>query len=220
MRTDQFHHITIQQLEALVHLVEERTFARAATHMRLSQPPISKHIKNLENFINASILERSSPGITLTPQGRILFTYAKRILKLRDEARVKIIHAGDTKVEHIFVGAGTISATYILPKLLSEFTKQFLDLVIHMNSGDSADVLNMLINDQVQIAFIGKTIQDKGLVCTPLWQDRLELVAHKDHPLAKLTLADPEAAVDLQDFWDLKVRPPLGEGPLRNYFHR
>lgn len=185
---DQFQHITMQQLEALVHLFEERNFSRAATSMGLSQPSISKHIKNLEIFIDAGVIDRSQPGISLTAEGKILLGYARRILKLRDEAREKILHFKNPGAGHIFVGASTIPATYILPSVLSALQASHPTLMVHLRAGDSDDVLEMIMNDQVEIGFIGRRITDKKLVCEPLWKDRLLLVAHRDHPRARTSL--------------------------------
>lgn len=175
----------MQQLEALLYLVEERSFSRAAARMGLSQPSISKHLKNLEIFINAAIIDRSRPGIVLSEEGQILYGYARRIIKLRDEAREKILHLQDAGTGHIFIGASTIPATYILPSVLSTLRQRHPALMVHVHAGDSADVLDMIAGDQVELGFIGKNVQDKKLVCEPIWKDTLLLVAHRDHPASK-----------------------------------
>lgn len=180
---DQFQHITMQQLEALVHLVTEGNFSRAACRMGLSQPSISKHIKNLELFIDATIIDRTVPGISLTAEGRIIHGYAKRILRLREEAREKMVHTRDTP-SHIFIGASTIPATYILPSVISALKGIHPSIMVHIHSGDSNEVLEMVRNDQIELGFIGKGIQERKLMCESLWKDTLILVAHKDHPLA------------------------------------
>jgi DNA-binding transcriptional LysR family regulator len=78
-------------MESLIYLVEEGSFSRAAKRVFLTQPSLTKHIKNLEDSINARIVNRENMGISLTPEGKILYDYARRILKLRDEAKEKIL---------------------------------------------------------------------------------------------------------------------------------
>jgi len=182
MSHDQLQHLTMQQLEALVLLVEERTFARAAKRMNLTQPSISKHIKNLEGLVDAPIIDRGSPGIALTSEGKILLAYARRILRLRDEAREKIVHTQDTTHRHIFVGASTIPGSYILPRALSVLRDRYPQLMVHVRSGDSHEILDMVAADQVEIGFIGRETQDKRFTGEPVWQDTLVLVAGRDHP--------------------------------------
>jgi len=185
MSHDQFRHITIQQLEALVLLVEERTFAAAAKKMNLTQPSISKHIKNLEGLIDVDIIDRGSPGIVLTNEGRILHAYARRILKLRDEAHEKIAQTRDSSFRHIFIGASTIPGSYILPRALGVLKDRFPNIMAHVRSGDSHDILEMVASDQVEIGFIGQDTRDKRFGSEPIWKDTLVLVAATDHPLAR-----------------------------------
>jgi hypothetical protein len=66
MSYDQFRNITIQQMESLIYLVEEGSFSRAAKRVFLTQPSLTKHIKNLEEAVNAKIVNRENMGISLT----------------------------------------------------------------------------------------------------------------------------------------------------------
>ncbi len=186
MIADQFKHITLQQLEALVALVEERSFSDAARKMMLSQPSLSKHIRNLEIFVNSPLINRTKTGISLTSEGTILFAYAKKILKLRDEARDKIVSLGDTLSGHVYIGTSTIPSTYILPPLLTGLKKDHPDIRIHILSGDSDDILEMVLSSQVEIGFIGKHTHDSRIVSEPIWQDELIPVASKGNPIADL----------------------------------
>lgn len=193
MITDQFRHITLQQLEALVMLVEERSFSDAARKMTLSQPSLSKHIRNLEIFVDCPLINRTKTGISLTNEGMILFGYAKKILRLRDEAREKIITLKDTLSGHVYIGTSTIPSTYILPALLTGLKKDHPDIKVHILSGDSENILEMVLSSQVEIGFIGRHTHDSRIVCEPIWQDELILVAGGEsrfRNLSKATIED------------------------------
>lgn len=183
MHIDQFRHITLQQLEALVTLVEERSFSEAAKKMMLSQPSMSKHIKNLEIFVNCRLINRTKNGISLTDEGAILYGYTKKILKMRDEAREKIISLKDTVSGHVFVGTSTIPSTYILPVVLTGLRQRHSDIKVHILSSDSDDVIEMVLSSLVEIGFIGKQTFDRRLNCEPIWEDELILAAPKGHRL-------------------------------------
>ena len=88
---DRFKNITIQQMEAIIALVAEGSFSRAAKRMLLTQPALTKNIKNAEDCIGARLFNRSSTGISLTPEGKILYDYARRMIRLRDEAKEKVL---------------------------------------------------------------------------------------------------------------------------------
>jgi DNA-binding transcriptional LysR family regulator len=174
----------MQQLEVLVNLIDENSFSRAGSRMGLTQPSISKHVKNLEIFIDAPIIDRKQNGISLTAEGRVLYDYARRILKLRDEARFKIESLSDSSQNHIFIGASSIPATYILPSIIGKYMKNNPACIIHINSGDSRDVIEMIHEGQAEIGFIGKPVTDRKFSAEPLWNDSLMLVLGKDHPLS------------------------------------
>jgi len=185
MSYDQFRNITIQQMESLIYLVEEGSFSRAAKRVFLTQPSLTKHIKNLEEAVNAKIVNRENMGISLTPAGKILYDYARRMLKLRDEAKEKILRAKDNESGNIFVSASTIPATYILPYLLNEFHKLFPDIHAYVQANDSEETLGMILNNQAEIGFIGKKTLNKRLNVEPLWKDTLVLAMPGDHPWRK-----------------------------------
>jgi DNA-binding transcriptional LysR family regulator len=185
MSSDQFRNITLQQLEAFAVLVEERSFSGAARRLLLSQPSLSKHIKNLEIFVNFRLINRSRDGVSLTEEGTILLGYARKILKLRDEAREKIASFKDSASGHVSIGASTIPSTYIIPTLLKGLRVLHPDIHVHLLSGDSGDVVEMVINSRVEIGFIGRPAQDGRLECQPVWSDELVLVAGEGSPLGE-----------------------------------
>jgi len=172
-------------MESLIHLVEEGSFSRAAKRVFLTQPALTKHIKNLEDSVNARIVNRENMGISLTPEGSVLYDYARRILKLRDEAKEKILRIKENESGNIFVSASTIPATYILPHLLNEFKKLFPDIRAYIQANDSEETLGMILNNQAEIGFIGKQTLNRKLNVGPLWMDTLVLAVPADHPWQK-----------------------------------
>ena len=185
MSNDRFKSITLQQMEALISLVKEGSFSRAAVKMLLTQPALTKNIKNMEDALGVVLVNRSNAGISLTPEGKILYNYAERIIKLRDEAKIKIVKLSDNTGGNIYVSASTIPATYILPSALSEFKKIHPDIRIYIKTADSEEAMNMVLDKEVEIGCIGKKPTNKKLIAEPLWKDRLILVVPKGHRLCK-----------------------------------
>lgn len=181
MSNDRFKSITLQQMEAIISLVEERSFSRAAKRMLLTQPALTKNIRNVEDYLGVRVVNRSNSGISLTPEGKIIYDYAQRMLKLRDEARTKIIKLHENTGGNIYIGASTIPATYILPRALSEFKKKHPDIRIYIKTADSEEAMNMVLDNEVEIGCIGKKPLNKKLLAVPLWKDRLVLAVPKLH---------------------------------------
>jgi DNA-binding transcriptional LysR family regulator len=182
MNKEQFKDITFQQMEAVISLVEERSFSRAAKRMLLSQPALTNNIKNVEVSLGVLMINRSNAGISLTPEGKILYDYAQRMLKLREEARTKIIKFHENTGGNIYIGASTITANYIFPRALSMFSKTNHDIRTYIKTAESEEAMNMVLDNEVEIGFIGKKPFNKKLTAEPLWKDRLILVVPRNHP--------------------------------------
>jgi DNA-binding transcriptional LysR family regulator len=181
MIRDRFKNITLQQMEALVRLVQERSFSQAARKMCLTQPSLTKHIKNLEELANATLVNRKNSGISLTPEGKILYDYARRVFKLMDEAREKIARVKKDESGSIFISASTIPSTYILPHVLHAFSKRYPDIRCYVQMNDSDATLNMILDNQAEIGFIGRPVSSSKLHSDAVWRDRLILVVPEGH---------------------------------------
>ena len=193
MSNDRFKNITLQQMEALIYLVEEGSFSRAAKKMLLTQPALTKNIQNIEDLLTVRLVNRSNTGISLTAEGKIIYEYAQRIVKLRNEAREKIFTLHENTSGSIYITASTIPATYILPRALSAFRKKHADIKVFIKTADSEEAMNMVLDKETEIGCIGKKPQNQKLAAEPLWKDRLVLVVPKGHRwLKKKSIAATE----------------------------
>ena len=185
MNSDTFKDITIQQMEILIALVETGSFTKAAGRFFLSQPSLTKQIQNLEEAAGTRLVNRGSTGISLTPEGQVIYDYAKRTIRLREDAKERIGRIKDQESGHIYVSASTIPATYILPHLLSHLKQTHHDIQVHMQMHDSEETLQIVLNDQAEMGFIGKEPLNKKLVVERLWKDHLVVAAPVHHHLTE-----------------------------------
>ena len=181
MKNNTFKNITLQQMEALIRLVEEQGFSRAAKKMYLTQPSLTKHIKNLEETIGTLLVDRKSSGISLTPEGRILYEYARRVFKLVDEAKDKIARTQEDDSGSIFISASTIPATYILPHVLRAFNAMYPRIRCYAQTNDSDATVDLILDNRAEVGFIGKEVSDRKLHVEAIWKDRLILVIPEGH---------------------------------------
>lgn len=181
MSYDVFKNITIHQMESLVQLIAEGSFSRAAKKLFLTQPALTKHIKNMEDSLGIRLVNRGNGGVSLTPEGKILYDYARRIIKLREEAKEKILRVRENESGNIYIGASTIPATYILPYILSDFKKLYPAIRANVQAADSEEATEAILNNQGEIGFIGKKPLNRKLHVEPLWEDRLILAVPGGH---------------------------------------
>jgi len=184
MAYDGFRNITIQQLETLIALVEERSFSRASRRVCLTQPSLTKHVKNMEEVLNVRLVNRERAGVSLTPEGKILYDYARKVLHLREEAGERLVRIQDNTAGVIDVQASTIPSTYLLPHVLSDFNKIHPEIRVNVQMADSDESMDAILNSRSEIGVIGKKPQNQKLHAEPLWEDRLVFVVPKGHRLA------------------------------------
>lgn len=173
--------ITIQQLRALMVVAEERSFSRAADIMHLTQPSLTKHIQNLEEVVGISLLERKTRGITLTSGGRVLYESTRRIFRMIDDAGEKIKRLHEDGGGAIVVAASSIPATYILPHVIQGFAAHHPRIGFMVRTGDSDGTIDMILNDEAEIGFVGRPVTHRKLHAERLWKDRLSVAVPASH---------------------------------------
>ncbi len=181
MNYSNFKNITIQQLESLVNVVKERSFSRAAKRMRLSQPSLTKHIQHLEDIVGARVMVRKQTGISLTPEGRIIYESARRIFRIIDETGEKVTRMRENEAGNIYITASTIPATYILPHLIQAFKGFYPEINCFVKTRDSEETVAMILDDEAEIGFIGRPIEHVKLYSERLWNDQMILVVPRQH---------------------------------------
>jgi DNA-binding transcriptional LysR family regulator len=184
MSYDTFQNITVQQLESLIALLDAGSLTQAAAKLFISQSALTKQIKNMEAAAGTSLVIRGRTGIALTVEGQILYDYAKRITRLLEDARERVEQLKNQESGHIYVSASTTPSTYILPQLLTQVHKKHPDIKLHIQTYDSDEAMQCILNNQAEIGIIGKEVLNRKLVSERLCRDELVLVAPVHHPLS------------------------------------
>jgi DNA-binding transcriptional LysR family regulator len=111
-------------LRTLVAVVDLRGFTRAGHSLGLTQPAVSAQIKRLQYLLGMELFDRSTQGVSLTPQGDLVVGYARRMLSINDQ----IVHVGGAKVQpELVIRVGTPSdyVASMMPTMLGRFRKSW-----------------------------------------------------------------------------------------------
>ncbi len=186
----------IKRLEIFCAVVELKSFTRAAEAVLLSQPTVSENIRLLEETCGSRLLDRLGREVLPTAAGQILFQYARRIIRLRDEALQAIeSHKGHLS-GNLILGASTIPGAYILPSLVQGFKSLHPEIQITLNISDTSRTVEALLQGHLELGFIGARLKDQLLECREYSTDELVLAVPPDHRWAGQPPLDPTALLE------------------------
>lgn len=185
----------IKQLVYFVMVVQQSSFSEAAKKLHLSQPSLSKAIKNLETEVGFRLLERTTKKVQLTESGRVVYERAQQILNEADILQQEIKEVkwnGSGKVQ-----IGMIeSVKNWIPSILHWYQQAFPAMKVKLIEVlGREDVERALRQYEIHACLTNHFIDSPEFVSAPLYEERLAVIMHPAHLLAAknpLTLADLE----------------------------
>lgn len=129
----------LRQLRYFQAVAEERSFSRAAARLHISQPPLSVHVKMLEEELGVQLLERTNRGVSLTQAGEAFYEEVREILRRLDEAKSKAQEADRGDIGTLSVGFVSIAGYGILPPAIKRFRERYpkVDVQLHELTTDA-----------------------------------------------------------------------------------
>jgi len=182
-----------RQLESFIAVLEKGSISGAAASLGISQPAVSKHVAGLEEELGVKLFKRGHKCSVLTPEGEIVYKYAKQIHKsLQDVAR-EVAETSDQVTGEVRISASSIPGDFVLPGILVEFSRVYPNVAVDVIISDSATALESIVSRKVDIAIIGQERRPAGFEIHPFYNDELVAIVKKDHPYSlkkTLTAAD------------------------------
>ena len=182
------------QLKAFQAVANNGSVTRAAQLLHVSQPSVSKHLKNLEEDCGAKLFERNAGAAELTDAGSSLLRHVNAILVHLDEATKELKSSKNwTKSDPLKVGGSYAASALLLPSLLVNFKSRHRDTSIILRSGTTRELKTMLLNSTVELALLNELPANPDFASEPFRKEKLVVFAALSHPLARkkrLTLSD------------------------------
>lgn len=139
------------------HLAKNPNTTKVAVELGLSQPAISKSIKELERELSVTLFHREKGRMQLTETGEYLLGEITPLLQKEREVLFELDKRRDTFSGTLHIGASTTLAQYILPELLSDFIRRNPDIHIHLSSGNTDQIEHEVLAGNLHLAFIEGT---------------------------------------------------------------
>ena len=204
------------RLKSYCLVVETKSFSRAAQAKHMTQSAMSRLVKGLEDELGVKLLLREGKSVTLTPEGRIFYDHAKRLLEgyVRMEQDINDSHGAARG--SLRLGSSRTPAFHLLSQALSGFTRLHPELRIDLIVARTEFVLRELREGRIDVGIVESRSVDESFSAQELAEDEVVLIAPENHPLTK------KKAITMHDLMTTPfILPGHGSGTraiVDNYF--
>ena len=143
-----------RKLQIFKYVALNLSFTKAAAQFFISQPAISKLIRNLEDDYKTQFFIRQKNSISLTPEGHIFLKYTNQILILYEEMETEFLNTKNNFLQEITFGASSTVATYIIPKIIAQFMAKFPQTSFDVKSANSDQIEDDILNQKLDFGII------------------------------------------------------------------
>ena len=130
--------------------------SKAAKELYISQPAISKSIQKLEESVGCKLFSRSSRGVVLTDEGKLLYEHVSEAFETLTMGEEKLKRSIELGVGHLKIGVSSTLCKYLLLPYLKEFIRQNPHISISISCQSTNDTLKLLEDNKIDIGLIGK----------------------------------------------------------------
>ena len=155
--------------------------SKAAKELYISQPAISKSIQKLEENVGCKLFSRSSRGVVLTEEGRLLYSHVCEAFETLTLGEEKLRRSIELGVGHLKIGVSTTLCKYLLLPYLKEFIREKPHISISISCQSTNETLKLLEDNKIDIGLIGKPGSLKNIHFDFLAEIEDSFVATKDY---------------------------------------
>lgn len=187
----------LRVLQYFLAVAREQSISGAAEFLHLSQPTLSRQLKDLEEELGKQLFIRGNRKITLTEEGVLLRKRAGEILELVKKTEQEIALSDDTVAGDIYIGAGETDAIRVIAKAAQQLQRKYPEVRLHIASGDAADVVEKLDKGLIDfgVLFDPQDLSKYNYLKIPE-KDTWGVLMRRDAALAQKACIRPE------DLWD------------------
>lgn len=183
--------VELRHLRYFVAVAEEVNVSKAALKLHVSQPALSRQIRDLEEEIGFALLERAAKSVSLTEAGRVFFKEAQVLLHNAEEAVGKARAVANGGVGELHIGYAPSLTPKILPVTMRAYQKERRGVKVLLHDMSSEEMLTGIRDGSLHLALMVKPPKSamRGLCYEELMQSPMCVAVHRDHPLLKKKVA-------------------------------
>ena len=161
------------------------SFTKAAEALHMTQPAVTFQVRQLEEYFNTRLFDRTHNRISLTDAGSRVYQYADRIFALYAEMENAVRDLTGEISGVLLLGASTTIAEYMLPALLGDFKARYPEVTIRLQVANTDAIVHMVENNAIDLGVVEAPVTNKNLVVENCRMDQMVLIVPPNHELAK-----------------------------------
>lgn len=161
------------------------SFTKAAEALHMTQPAVTFQVRQLEEYFNTRLFDRTHNKVNLTPAGERVSEFAERIFDLYSEMENSVRDLTGEISGALTIGASTTIAEYMLPALLGEFKTRYPDINLRLKVANSEGIVSMVEHNVIDLGVVESPVSNKNLIVEVCHDDQLVVIAAPDRELAK-----------------------------------
>ncbi len=187
----------IPQITAFLAVAELQSFSLAAERLHITQPAVSKRIRQLEEAMQTTLFDRIGKKSILTPNGLALIPHAEQILLEIKTYKARLEREHDQPSGILSLATSHHVGLHRLPQVLRDFKIEYPQVDLDLHFMDSEDACIAVSKNELELAIVTlPEIPDERLNLEPIWIDLLQVVLAPDHPLSHLSEINSDQLLD------------------------
>jgi DNA-binding transcriptional LysR family regulator len=174
----------LRQLEYFIEVARCQNFTRAAEHLLVAQPAISKSIQKLEQELGLQLIDRANKHVSLTPEGDVFLRHALAILDKVQEAKLEMDEMRGLEKGEIRIGLPSMVGSYFFPHVIKEFKRKYQSLQISVVEEGTMQIQKLIERKEVDLGIIALENPSAEIDFYPLFKEEMIVCVPRSHPLA------------------------------------
>lgn len=172
-----------RDLHYLLAIAQAQSISKAARGLFMSQSSLSQALRSMEEELGSPLFTRTAAGVRPTPAGKLMIQRAHGILDVYRHTRQMIQDMAMLDVGRVVFGTSTFRGSYLLPHVLSEFSRAYPNIEVEIQEANSMRLEELLVAGRLDLALIALPPYKLKDEVEFLLRDEIMLVVGKDHPL-------------------------------------
>lgn len=175
----------IRQLRYFLDIAQTEHLTTSAKQLYVTQSTLSHGLRQMEEALGVQLFDRVGRGLKLSQAGMVFKDYAARALQELEAGRMALADLGSLQAGRLMVGVIPTFLHTVVPAVVAQFNARYPQIHVVLRELLAPEIESLLLGGELDVGIAFHPAQVDGIASEPLFEERMQWVAHPEHPLAK-----------------------------------